>query len=363
MKPRKHLPPEFDLDDDINGPFSPDKYSFNPETGRVVPKWQKQSEQSAGGLPKINNKGYLLGAPQPAYMTRSKTNVPSAQKHPPAVRSVTAHPVKKETRPTGTAPVKLQSREIKIPVSARDDSEAEGQTPGVPKPTPAPTTANRPEVEEVGEQPEDASGRPNKSERSASRSSMSPVKAATPNPLKGITVGASLTPDQQHELKRTFSRLDTDGDGHLMFSQLKTQLPKQFSQAQERYIKQVYEITSSSTFFGVDEFMTMSYLTNIVTALTGPALEAFSKIDTHSIGKSILEYVELFQSVDRTNKGKMSLDSLRDILTTVCTQTMQPPTDMWTKVEEAITLSEPGQITKIEFLAYLPFFEVICKGK
>jgi len=30
---------------------------------------------------------------------------------------------------------------------------------------------------------------------------------------------------------------------------------------------QVYEITSSNTFFGVDEFMTMSFLTNVVTAL------------------------------------------------------------------------------------------------
>lgn len=43
----------------VNSPFSPDKYSFNPETGRVHPK-QRPTEQ-ASSLPKINNKGYLLG--------------------------------------------------------------------------------------------------------------------------------------------------------------------------------------------------------------------------------------------------------------------------------------------------------------
>lgn len=54
---------------------------------------------------------------------------------------------------------------------------------------------------------------------------------------------------------------------HLLFSQLQTQLPQQFTQSQEKFIKLVYELTSSSTFFGIDEFMTMSYLTNTVTSL------------------------------------------------------------------------------------------------
>ena len=42
----------------VSSPFSPEKYAFNPETGRVHPK---QRLDGTSSLPKINNKGYLLG--------------------------------------------------------------------------------------------------------------------------------------------------------------------------------------------------------------------------------------------------------------------------------------------------------------
>nr|XP_022288315.1 uncharacterized protein LOC111100577 isoform X10 [Crassostrea virginica] len=87
----------------------------------------------------------------------------------------------------------------------------------------------------------------------------SPVKAATPNPLRGSELSHLLPEEKRDELKKAFQKLDTDSDGHLMYQQVKSQLPPQMSAQQERFLKQVYDITSSSTFFGVDEFMTMSH--------------------------------------------------------------------------------------------------------
>ncbi|XP_052237291.1 uncharacterized protein LOC127848680 isoform X8 [Dreissena polymorpha] len=314
VKPRKFLPADVDYDDyELSSAFSPDKYSFNPETGRVHPKQRQYPLEQGGALPKINNKGYLLGSSQQAYMTRSRTNVTSGQVKPAAGiagRSVTAGHVKKEV--------------------------------------------TRPEVEDL-EKPRD--------EEARSEPSQSSRPAATPNPLKGVELHKAMSEDEQQKLKQTFNKLDTDKDGHIMFSQLQTQLPKQFNQHQEKYIKQVYDITSSNTFFGVDEFMTMSYLTNVVTALRGEPQEAYTKLNFHHLNDVILNYVELFQSVDRSHRGKISLSSLQELLNAALHRDFKSEPHNWLKVVDSLELTEPGLISKIEFLAYIPYFELSRRRK
>ncbi|XP_052237272.1 uncharacterized protein LOC127848680 isoform X6 [Dreissena polymorpha] len=340
VKPRKFLPADVDYDDyELSSAFSPDKYSFNPETGRVHPKQRQYPLEQGGALPKINNKGYLLGSGGPiilskerrtvesikarlriptsssqqAYMTRSRTNVTSGQVKPAAGiagRSVTAGHVKKEV--------------------------------------------TRPEVEDL-EKPRD--------EEARSEPSQSSRPAATPNPLKGVELHKAMSEDEQQKLKQTFNKLDTDKDGHIMFSQLQTQLPKQFNQHQEKYIKQVYDITSSNTFFGVDEFMTMSYLTNVVTALRGEPQEAYTKLNFHHLNDVILNYVELFQSVDRSHRGKISLSSLQELLNAALHRDFKSEPHNWLKVVDSLELTEPGLISKIEFLAYIPYFELSRRRK
>ncbi|XP_052237246.1 uncharacterized protein LOC127848680 isoform X3 [Dreissena polymorpha] len=386
VKPRKFLPADVDYDDyELSSAFSPDKYSFNPETGRVHPKQRQYPLEQGGALPKINNKGYLLGSGGPiilskerrtvesikarlriptsssqqAYMTRSRTNVTSGQVKPAAGiagRSVTAGHVKKEVT-RNTAPG--SKPEIKIPVSAREPEELElapVATPIVPKSTPSHTThtEKQPEVEDL-EKPRD--------EEARSEPSQSSRPAATPNPLKGVELHKAMSEDEQQKLKQTFNKLDTDKDGHIMFSQLQTQLPKQFNQHQEKYIKQVYDITSSNTFFGVDEFMTMSYLTNVVTALRGEPQEAYTKLNFHHLNDVILNYVELFQSVDRSHRGKISLSSLQELLNAALHRDFKSEPHNWLKVVDSLELTEPGLISKIEFLAYIPYFELSRRRK
>ncbi|XP_060579121.1 uncharacterized protein LOC132736071 isoform X14 [Ruditapes philippinarum] len=415
VHPRRHFDPNFDLEDELSSPFSPEKYSFNPETGRVQPRNRQYPADQSSSLPKINNKGYLLGhgAPiilskekrtvesikarlriptsssQPVYMTRSKTNVTNGIQGKPAAggaRSLTAMPAKKDVnvRPTVTAPpakpIPVAAKpDIKIPVSARDPEEPEvapESTPVVPKTTPATsknddiieeetdiTIDDWPDVQEQIEEPGTKDTEGQDGALSASRSVASPVKAQTPNPLKAVELVQSMSQDEQARLKQTFNKLDTDKDGHIMFSQLQTQLPKQFSQAQEKYIKQVYDITSSNTFFGVDEFMTMSYLTSVVTDLTGEPLDAYNKIDFHGLHEVILKYVELYQAVDRTHRGKIALSSLQEILTSALSLDFKAEPPRWNKLIDTIETSESGVISKIEFLAHIPYFQTFVKKK
>ncbi|XP_052810652.1 uncharacterized protein LOC128238598 isoform X13 [Mya arenaria] len=296
---------------------------------------------------------------QPAHMTRSRTNVTSGNTKTAVLgRSVTAGQVKKDiVRQSLESPAVMPHNsvtkpEIKIPVSARDPEEGDLQqvpepTPVVPKTTPSHTTLTdkKPEVDEPIE--EDQS---------------SPT-AATPNPLKGVELHRTMSEDEQNKLKQTFNKLDTDKDGHIMYSQLQTQLPKQFSQNQEKFIKQVYDITSSNTFFGVDEFMTMSFLTGVVTSLSGEPLEAYNKINFQRLHEVIRQYVELFQTVDRSHRGKIGLASLQEILNTALARDFKVEPHNWHKFIDNLQLNEPGLLSKIEFLAYIPLFETMSRRK
>ncbi|XP_053397861.1 uncharacterized protein LOC123552387 isoform X3 [Mercenaria mercenaria] len=456
VHPRRHLDPNTDLEDELSSPFSPEKYSINPETGRVQPRNRQYPADQSSSLPKINNKGYLLdnfraqkgepipvqtpnpfsvemedtwtpfvtrqstlmspvqrtgskspgipvsprrymmkpsespdltlypvsqglispryGSSQPVYMTRSKTNVTTGgqAKHAAGgARSLTAMPAKKDhnVRPTVTAPpvkpVPVASKpDIKIPVSARDPEESEilpESTPVVPKTTPA--SNKKPDVQEQIDEPGTKDNDGQDGSVLESGSVVSPSKAPTPNPLKALELVRSMSQDEQARLKQTFNKLDTDKDGHIMFSQLQTQLPKQFTQAQEKYIKQVYDITSSHTFFGVDEFMTMSYLTSVVTDLTGEPLEAYNKLDFHGLHDVILKYVELYQTVDRSHRGKIALSSLQDILSTALSLDFKAEPPRWNKLTDTIETSESGVMSKIEFLAHIPYFLTFAKKK
>lgn len=57
------------------------------------------------------------------------------------------------------------------------------------------------------------------------------------------------------------------------------------------FLFQVYDITSASTYFGVEEFYTMTALINKFKGLSGPVLEAFEKVDMTRIKERIVQYV------------------------------------------------------------------------
>ncbi|KAL8595363.1 hypothetical protein ACOMHN_020116 [Nucella lapillus] len=187
-----------------------------------------------------------------------------------------------------------------------------------------------------------------------------PPVSHTPNPLKA-GMFMDVSEEQKFTLRQTFQRLDTDMDGHLQYHQLKSQLPKEFSRQQEWFVKQVYEITSSSgAFFGVDEFLMMTQLTNRVASLTGQAQESYGKIDFDTLEGCIIKY-DLFQQGDSSQRGWISADSLRQLLGQSQDKPAPEETSrLWNTILDSLSLDYASRVNRIEYLAHIPLFMTLA---
>ncbi|XP_035826601.1 uncharacterized protein LOC101854179 [Aplysia californica] len=180
-------------------------------------------------------------------------------------------------------------------------------------------------------------------------------KPTTPHPLRGVELITSVPQDEQEELRQTFQRLDTDADGHIKYQQLKSHLPKHFSFEQEKFTEEVYNMSNSITFFGIEEFMIMDRLSKTVENLTDRAAESFSALDFSTLPRDLLKYLGKFDEADTGNSGKISHDSLRRILSdTVGDQVTTDPA-LWDNIQNLIN-TESTQVTKIEYIAHIPLY-------
>nr|XP_022288312.1 uncharacterized protein LOC111100577 isoform X8 [Crassostrea virginica] len=249
VRPRRAPMLDYDSDEDTSGPSSHrlGKQAVDPDTG--LPK--SRLRQNIGQLPRIVNKN-VIGM-SPAYLKRSRTNV-QTKMDPLVNRSTTLPPndLNLSTRNDAVKRVDIPSAGLLPKSRGAEKQEAMLDTDNNPL-----------QIDNLKENlpEEDVAALERIESRLSGRSKQmeSPVKAATPNPLRGSELSHLLPEEKRDELKKAFQKLDTDSDGHLMYQQVKSQLPPQMSAQQERFLKQVYDITSSSTFFGVDEFMTMSH--------------------------------------------------------------------------------------------------------
>ncbi|XP_025097476.1 uncharacterized protein LOC112565853 isoform X3 [Pomacea canaliculata] len=185
------------------------------------------------------------------------------------------------------------------------------------------------------------------------------------NPLNPLKRGVELSvPEEQiSNLRQTFQRLDTDKDGHLQYDQLRSQLPKEFSKEQEYFVKQVYELTSRDSFFGVDEFLMMSQLTERVAGLIGKAAEAYGSLDFDTLGDFIMKYVDQFQVHDSSQRGHITLGALREVLSQATGKIMDDGSPDWEKVMDSISLDYGTQVNKIDYLAHIPLFITMEGGQ
>ncbi|KAL3882505.1 hypothetical protein ACJMK2_028842 [Sinanodonta woodiana] len=352
IKPRRNPAQDIDLDDQMS--HLQNKLSFDPETGRARPRFQRQGE-SDSSLPKINNRGYLLGVTQSPQLSRSKTNASSQIKL--GNRSHTTFPGTNTTvdgrinEPSSIWSNTQLPKKIEIPTE-----------PILPAP---PISATSPPNQKlaVPQTQQDAdsddaieTAHADNPSREHSEIAASPDTVPTPNPLKGSELRTALSEKEQTQLEETFKKLDTDNDGHLKYNQVQTQLPKSLTPNQEKFMKQVYELVSSSTFFGIEEFLTMNYLTKTITETSGPVKEAYDKINFTTLAESISQYVSLFQSMDVNQRGKISLDELKQILSIALPDDLTADTSAWQRTLESINLGSSDQITKIEYLASVPYF-------
>uniref|UniRef100_A0A2C9KLK8 Uncharacterized protein n=1 Tax=Biomphalaria glabrata TaxID=6526 RepID=A0A2C9KLK8_BIOGL len=165
----------------------------------------------------------------------------------------------------------------------------------------------------------------------------------------------NLTEPQTHEeqeLSQNFNRLNTGSNSYLGYEQLKMQLPKVFSEKQEKFMEEVYNMINSTEAFGIDEFMIMNQLSKTIESLSGKASEAFESIDLVTLPQELKKYVGQFQDNDTANTSKISIDSLRKILSA----TFSFDQVLWNKTLESISLDHPDQVRKSVYIAHIPFF-------
>ncbi|GFN77500.1 serine/arginine repetitive matrix protein 1-like isoform x3 [Plakobranchus ocellatus] len=180
--------------------------------------------------------------------------------------------------------------------------------------------------------------------------------SVTPHPLRATALITSVPLEEQDALRQTFQRLDTDADGHLKYTQLKTQLPKKFTREQERFTEEVYNLTNSITFFGVDEFMVMNRLSQCVEGLTGRAAEAFETLDFTVLSQHLLKYIGLFDAMDKGNTGKISLDNLQKILSDTVSPMLITDSALWDEALDSISADFSSEVSKVVFIAHIPLF-------
>ncbi|ESP01062.1 hypothetical protein LOTGIDRAFT_172795 [Lottia gigantea] len=324
IKPRQPQISEFDdYDDNVTNSAPPSliRKPYGVSTQRSFNESLPQSHRK-DILPQINRNPHL-GFDLDASLSRSNA-LPSLNRSPASwIQDQNKH--LKERQLEEEENERKKQDVVRIPEAERSNTDV--ITPGAPPPTAGLTIT--------------PSGY------------LTPSK--TPYPLKGTELSEIVPEEQQETLRQKFHSLNTDSTGHLDFDQLRQELPSEITIQQENFLKQVYDITSSSTYFGVDEFLNMSKLGDTVYELSGEAKEAFKDLDDVELKQFIIHYVDLFQSVDRNHSGKISLRSLKEILSTAWDVNLEDTTT-WSKMIDTVNMMKPDQITKIEYLAHLPYF-------
>ncbi|XP_078583083.1 uncharacterized protein LOC144865886 isoform X2 [Branchiostoma floridae x Branchiostoma japonicum] len=184
----------------------------------------------------------------------------------------------------------------------------------------------------------------------------SPEKDVSSNLLQTTKLSRLVSETEKAMYERQFKKLDTDKDGHITFAEMKTQMPENLSKAQSKYVKQVYDITSSSTFFGLEEFISLSLLCETMSRVGNTMREMYEQIDFGALSESITQYVELFSSVDRQQTGSITMNSLQGILSTTLGRDLQSDQRLQAQIYSALEKIEHSPVTYMEYMAYIPYF-------
>nr|XP_054774754.1 uncharacterized protein LOC129282924 [Lytechinus pictus] len=141
-------------------------------------------------------------------------------------------------------------------------------------------------------------------------------KPPSPNPLMSADLHLNITAEKRDELALKFTKLDSDKDGHITFKELETTFPDSLSRAQQRYIKEAYELF----YF---------YLINLQV---------------------------MFSTVDRQQTGCISLDSFRELLGTLLNKDLTSNSRLFSDILSTIGKNGSLSIDKVEYLVFIPYF-------
>ncbi|RUS72042.1 hypothetical protein EGW08_020206 [Elysia chlorotica] len=91
-------------------------------------------------------------------------------------------------------------------------------------------------------------------------------------------------------------------------------------------------------------------------AFSGRAAEAFDMLDFAVLSQHLLKYIGLFDGMDKGNTGKISLDSLQQILSDTVSPSLVSDSALWDEALDSISADYSSEVSKVVFIAHIPLF-------
>lgn len=155
-------------------------------------------------------------------------------------------------------------------------------------------------------------------------------------------------------LATAFRKLDTDCDGHISFPELKKSLPQQLTRQQVNYVKKIYLMACESTFFGLEEFVAVHELCDVLAHSSPIVFNSLSNMDSPSMDVWINNFMESFREADINQRGVIDRQSFETLLAKVI-NIPQPNSLVIQTVLSNLRKSADDTISGVELLAIVPF--------
>ncbi|UJR33151.1 hypothetical protein I4U23_020608 [Adineta vaga] len=178
-----------------------------------------------------------------------------------------------------------------------------------------------------------------------------PIKSN--NPLKHMIVGSLLSEADRNKLKRLFQQLDTDRDGHLTYSQVQKCLPSNLPRPQETFFRVLYDITSDSTYFGLQEFYTTAVLVDMIAEQDSHIWNSLlDDVDFNYYRDDILELLDEFDNRYSPITSTINFDNL---IALIMNRTTNGKYDQITReLEILLPKIKTMKFNRLEFIAFIP---------
>ncbi|CAF0943191.1 unnamed protein product [Adineta ricciae] len=173
------------------------------------------------------------------------------------------------------------------------------------------------------------------------------------NPLKHMVVGSLLSEADRNKLKRLFQQFDTDRDGHLTYSQVQKCLPSNLPRPQETFFRVLYDITSESTYFGLQEFFTTAVLVDMISE-QDPYIwnSLLDDVDFNYYREDILELLDEF---DKRYSPVTSTINFDNLVALIMNRTTNGKYEQISKeLETLLPRIKTTKLNRLEFIALIP---------
>ncbi|KAK1167161.1 hypothetical protein AOXY_G11835 [Acipenser oxyrinchus oxyrinchus] len=170
--------------------------------------------------------------------------------------------------------------------------------------------------------------------------------------------------EERTDLEMRFRDLVNNNEGCIPFYKLRDTLPCQLSEGQVQFVKEIYNMTcsSSSSTFAEEEYMAIHNLCILMVNHSTTLQNAYNSLNSEKIEEALHRYMGLFCSVDRQQHGCISLLSLQEILRAVLDLDFSSYHEsVWRKIIRDLQLNEVHSVSRLQYLAFVPFFLALEK--